>query len=74
MLATLNEVMGMAEQKKIAIGSFNTPNLESLRAVTEAAEELNLPVIIQFAQCHESLIPLQMIGPMMVEAARKAAV
>ena len=74
MLATLNEVMGMAEQKKIAIGSFNTPNLESLRAVTEAAEELNLPVIIQFTQCHESLIPLQMIGPMMVEAARKAAV
>ena len=74
MLATLNEVMGMAEQKKIAIGSFNTPNLESLRAVTEAAEELNLPVIIQFAQCHESLIPLQMIGSMMVEAARKAAV
>ena len=74
MLATLNEVMGMAEQKKIAIGSFNTPNLESLRAVTEAAEELNLPVIIQFAQCHESLIPLQMIGSMMVEAAKNAAV
>ena len=74
MLATLNEVMEIAEQKKIAIGSFNTPNLESLRAVTEAAEELDLPVIIQFAQCHESLIPLQMIGPMMVEAARKAAV
>ena len=74
MLATLNEVMEIAEQKKIAIGSFNTPNLESLRAVTEAAEELDLPVIIQFAQCHESLIPLQMIGSMMVEAARKAAV
>ena len=74
MLATLNEVMGMAEQKKIAIGSFNTPNLESLRAVTEAAEELDLPVIIQFAQCHESLIPLQMIGSMMVEAAKNAAV
>ena len=74
MLATLNEVMEIAEQKKIALGSFNTPNLESLRAVTEAAEELDLPVIIQFAQCHESLIPLQMIGSMMVEAARKAAV
>ena len=74
MLATLNEVMEIAEQKKIAIGSFNTPNLESLRAVTEAAEELDLPVIIQFAQCHESLIPLQMIGSMMVEAAKNAAV
>lgn len=74
MLATLNEVMKIAEEKKIAIGSFNTPNLESLQAVTEAAEELGLPVIIQFAQCHESWLPLKTIGPIMVEAAKKAAV
>lgn len=74
MLATLNEVMQIAEEKKIAIGSFNTPNLEGLQAVIEAAEELNLPVIIQFAQCHEPWIPLSIIGPIMVEAAKKAAV
>ena len=74
MLATLNEVMKIAEEKKIAIGSFNTPNLESLQAVIEAAEELSLPVIIQFAQCHEPWIPLSVIGPIMVEAAKRAAV
>lgn len=74
MLATLNEVMEIAEKRKIAIGSFNTPNLESLQAVIEAAEELELPVIIQFAQCHEPWIPLSVIGPIMVEAAKKAAV
>lgn len=74
MLATLNEVMQIAEEKKIAIGSFNTPNLEGLQAVIEAAEELELPVIIQFAQCHEPWIPLSIIGPIMVEAAKKAAV
>lgn len=74
MLATLNEVMKIAEEKKIAIGSFNTPNLESLQAVIEAAEELGLPVIIQFAQCHEPWIPLSVIGPIMVEAAKKADV
>lgn len=74
MLVTLNEVMKIAEEKKIAIGSFNTPNLEGLQAVTEAAEELSLPVIIQFAQCHEPWIPLSVIGPVMVEAARRAAV
>lgn len=74
MLATLNEVMQIAEEKKIAIGSFNTPNLEGLQAVIEAAEELDLPVIIQFAQCHEPWIPLSIIGPIMVEAAKKAAV
>lgn len=74
MLATLNDVMRLAEEKKIAIGSFNTPNLEGLQAVLEAANELDLPVIIQFAQCHEPWIPLDVIGPVMVEAAKKASV
>ena len=74
MIITLKNIMEIAEEKKIAVGSFNTPNLESLQAVIEAAEELKLPVIIQFAQCHEPWIPLGIIGPIMVEAARKAAV
>ena len=33
MLATLNDLMKIAEEKEIAIGSFNTPNLEALQAV-----------------------------------------
>ena len=74
MLATLNDVMKIAEEKQIAIGSFNTPNLEGLQAVIEAAEELELPVIIQFAQCHEPWISLDVIGPIMVEAAKKSKV
>ena len=74
MLVTLNEIMKIAEEKKIAIGSFNAPNLESLEAVFGAAEELQLPVIIQFAQCHEPWIALDLIGPVMVEAAKKASV
>lgn len=74
MLATLNDVMKIAEEKNIAVGSFNTPSLESLTAVIGAAEELDLPVIIQFAQCHEPWIPLDVIGPIMVEAAKKSKV
>ena len=61
MLVTLNEIMKIAEEKKIAIGAFNAPNLESLRAVLAAAEELKLPVIIQVAQCHEIYTPLSII-------------
>ena len=74
MLVTLNEIMNIAEERKIAVGSFNAPNLESLEAVIGAAEELQLPVIIQFAQCHEPWIALDLIGPVMVEAAKKASV
>lgn len=74
MLVTLKEIMKLAEEKSIAIGSFNASGLEAIEAELAAAAELNLPVIIQFAQCHESWIPLTTIGPIMVEMAKKAAV
>lgn len=74
MLATLNDVLKIAEEKQIAIGSFNTPNLEALQAVIAAAEEEQLPVIIMFAQCHEPWIPVDVIGPIMVDFAKKASV
>lgn len=74
LLVTLEEIMSIAEERKIAVGSFNTPNLESLQAVVEAAEELKLPVIVQFAQCHEPWLSLSVIGPVMVKAAKKASV
>lgn len=74
MLVTLKEIMKLAEEKNIGIGAFNAANLESLQAVLGAAEELDAPVIIQFAQCHESWVPLELIGPVMVEQAKKASV
>ena len=74
MLVTLKEILEMAEERKMAAGSFNTPNLESLQAVIGAAEELKLPVIVQFAQCHEDLMPLSVIGPIMVRMAKEADV
>ena len=74
MLVTLKEILQIAEEKNIAVGSFNTPNLTSLTAILSAAEELDLPVIIQFAQCHEEWIPLKLIGPLMVDFAKKASV
>lgn len=74
MLVTLKEILKIAEEKQIAVGAFNAANLESLQANFQAAEELNVPFIIQFAQCHESWIPLEVIGPLMVEFAKKSTV
>lgn len=74
MLVTLKEILAMAEERKMAVGSFNASGLEALEAELQAAEELNLPVIIQFAQCHEPWVPLKTIGPIMVEMAKSAAV
>ena len=67
MLASLKEVIAEGKRLGVAVGSFNTPNLECLLAVIDAAEELNVPVIIAHAQCHEDVAPLDKIGPVMVE-------
>ena len=74
MLASLKEVLNYAEKNNCAIGSFNTPTLESLNAVINAAEKLNVPVIIMHAQCHENEAPLYNIGPVMVLLAKLAKV
>ena len=74
MLVNLNEVLKYAEEHKCAIGAFNTPTSESLRAIIENAEELNVPVIIMHAELHEPIAPLRLIGPMMVAAAKAAKV
>lgn len=74
MLVTLKEILDIAEEKNIAIGSFNASGLEAIEAEIAAAEELDLPIIIQFAQCHEPWIPLKTIGPIMVDMGKKAAI
>ena len=74
MLVNLIEILKTAEEQKNAVGAFNTPNLENLNAVIDAAERLNVPVIIAHAQLHESVSPLKKIGPVMVQAAKAAKV
>lgn len=74
MLATLKELMATAEEKKIAFGGFNAVGLETIEAEIESAEEMDSPVIIQFAQCHETLVSIKTIGPIMVAMAEKARV
>ena len=74
MLVNLVEILEMAEEQKNAVGAFNTPNLENLNAVIDAAEKLNVPVIIAHAELHEGVAPLEKIGPVMVQAAKAARV
>ncbi|MBP3626582.1 MAG: class II fructose-bisphosphate aldolase [Clostridia bacterium] len=76
MLVTLKEILKIAEEKNIAIGSFNTPNMTSLSAVIEGAEELGQPVIIMHAQVHEEmgLCKMEEIAPLMLMFAEKASV
>ena len=76
MLVTLKNILKIAEAEKCAIGSFNTPNFESLKAVIGAAEELNQPVILMHAQVHEEmgLCNMEEIAPIMLFMADRATV
>ena len=76
MLVNLKDILKVAQAREIAIGSFNTPNLESLQAILGAAEELNQPVIIMHAQLHEDIgvCKLDEIGPIMMYMAEKSTV
>ncbi len=74
MLVNLVEILKIAEEKKCAVGAFNTPNLECVNAVIDAAERLNVPVIISHAELHEEVSSIDKIGPVMVQAAERAAV
>ena len=74
MLVTLKETLKIAEEKNAAVGGFNITNLESLRSVLSAAEKLQLPVVLMFAQIHAHMIPLSLIGPPLVRCAEEAGV
>lgn len=74
MLVTLSELLKDAKEGQYAVGAFNVPNLEAIRGVIQAAEELNSPVILQHAEVHENLIGLEEIGPIMLQYARAAKV
>ena len=76
MLVNLKQILKIAEEKKIAIGAFNTPNMTSARAIIGAAEELGQPVIIMHAQVHEEmgLCAMDEVAPMMLGFAKKAKV
>lgn len=74
MLANLKDVIAISKRNGGAVGAFNTPNLECLLAVLDGAEKLNVPVIISHAQLHESVAPIDKIGVVMVELAKRAKV
>lgn len=74
MLVTLKEILEIAKDKDIAVGAFNSPNLEIIMAVIHAAEEENTPVMITHAEVHESIMPIQTIGPILLLMAKQASV
>ncbi len=73
-LVRMNELLKDAAKDDRAVGAFNVGNLEMIRGVVQAAEELNTPFIMQIAEVRLPYSPLHLMAPMMMEAARNAKV
>jgi fructose-bisphosphate aldolase, class II len=55
-MKTLKECIEWAKENKVAVGHFNVSDSEGFKAVTEAAAELNLPVIIGVSESERSFL------------------
>ncbi|MEI0602659.1 ketose-bisphosphate aldolase [Brachyspira alvinipulli] len=73
-LVMMKKLVNEASKNKTAVGAFNIANMEILIGVIKAAEETNTPIIIQTAEKRLKYSPLNMIFPMMVNAAKKSKV
>lgn len=73
-LAMMKNLLYDAKKNKTAIGAFNIANMEVLMGVIKASEYLNTPVIIQIAEKRLTHSPLHLLGPMMINAAKKSKV
>ena len=71
MLVSLKEIMDYACKNGNAVGAFNCCNYESVAAVVGAAEELDIPVIISYAEVHKDIISINDIAPIMLHFAKK---
>lgn len=74
MLVSLKELMQDACEKGYAVGAFNATNLESIKAIVEAAEETGKGVIMEYAEVHSPLMSMEEIAPLMLMYAKKASV
>lgn len=72
MLVSLQDMLQDAQKNNYAIASINTPNQILLRAVIAAAEDTNMPVTINHAQTEESVVPIEIAVPLMLDYAKKS--
>lgn len=70
----MKKLLENAEKNNIAVGAFSVGNMEMVMGAVAAAEELNMPIILQIAECRLKNSPLELMGPMMLSAAKNSKV
>lgn len=73
-LVKMSSLLEKAKAGNYAVGSFSVANMEMVLGVLKAVEETQSPAIIQIAEVRLNHSPLELIGPLMVAAAKNSPV
>ena len=73
-LVKMSPLLKKAREEGYAVGSFSVANMEMVLGVLKAVEETKSPAIIQIAEVRLNHSPLELIGPLMVAAAKQSVV
>lgn len=73
-LIKMKDLLENAAKNNRGCGAFSVGNMEMVKGAIRAAEELDTPIILQIAEVRLGHSPLHLMGPMMIQAAKEAAV
>lgn len=73
-LYNMKDLLKDAQKRNYAVGSFSVANMEMVLGIIKAAEETRSPIILQIAEVRLNHSPLNIIGPLMLAAAKSASV
>ena len=71
-LVNMKPLLEKAKKEGYAVGSFSVANMEMVLGVLKTVEETKSPAIIQIAEVRLNHSPLELIGPLMVAAAKNS--
>ncbi len=72
-LVKMSTLLEKARNGGYAVGSFSISNMEMVLGVLKAVEETKSPAILQIAEVRLNHSPLEIIGPLMVAAAKNSS-
>ncbi len=72
-LVKMSTLLKKARDGGYAVGSFSVSNMEMVLGVLKAVEETKSPAILQIAEVRLNHSPLEIIGPLMVVAAKNCS-
>ena len=70
----MKKLLCAAQKSDWAVGSFSVSNMEMVLGIIKAAEDTRSPIILQIAEVRLKQSPLELIGPLMVAAAKNTKI